>query len=102
MRRRETGGKTAKTQRRKTLKRRNAPKAVTNAMVRLRAIIARHEASAGQLTEDTRTKPRDPLAATIHNPQFAHVIANAINFACQTHLLRDFVTKAPKVDHIVA
>ena len=59
MRQRETGGKTAKTQRRKTLKRRNAPKAAC----RQSSLVAGAETNVARLTRELR-ETREQQAAT--------------------------------------
>ncbi len=62
----------------------------------------RHVSPAGQLREELGSKARCAPAAIVHDPQFPHFVANAIDLGDQPHPLGNVVAKTPEVDHITS
>ena len=59
-----------------------------------------HITSVSQSLEDVGAKASYALSEIVYNSYLAHVIADAIDLACQAHTLGDVVSKTPEIDDI--
>jgi hypothetical protein len=62
----------------------------------------RHITSVSQLLEDLGAKASYALSEIVYNSHLAHMIADAIDLACQAHTLGNVVPKTPEINDISA
>ena len=62
----------------------------------------RHKSPAGQFAKNPSSKASDAPTPIVDKPHLAHVIADALDVACQAHALCNVVAETPEVDDIAA